>query len=110
VLSNKGFDSFSVPVPAGSVVTGLVFRDGDTDATNNWTGRVANGNVVWSAGDRLSPIGNNRGKTGNTLDWGTLYSFSVTVNHGPTSGSSSLHVATAGSPSAFSVATLVPGS
>jgi hypothetical protein len=110
VLSNKGFDSFSVPVPAGSAVTGLVFRDGDTDAANNWSGRVANGNVIWSASDRLSPIGNNRGKTGNTLDWGTLYSFSVTVNHAPTNGSSSLHVAQAGSPSAFSVATLVPGS
>jgi hypothetical protein len=43
-----------------------------------------------------------------TLDWGTLYSFSITVNKAPASGSSSLHVATAGTPSDFSVATLVP--
>jgi hypothetical protein len=34
-----------------------------------------------------------------TLDWGTLYSFSITVNKAPASGSSSLHVATAGTPS-----------
>jgi len=111
VISNKGFDTFSVPVPAGSTVTGFKFRDGDTDASNDWSGRVVNGNITWgpTGNSRTSPIGHAGPAVGQTLNWGTLFSFSVTVNHAPTNGSSSLHVATAGSPSAFSVATLVPG-
>jgi hypothetical protein len=66
--------------------------------------------VIWSSKNRTSPIQQPGGGSAPTLDWGTLYSFSVTVNHAPTNGSSSLHVAQAGSPSAFSVVTLVPGS
>jgi hypothetical protein len=109
VISNKGFDSFSIPVPSGATVTNPVFRDGTTDPAGKWVPRVANGSVTWSAAglDRGSPIGSN--KRGPTLDWGTLFSFSVTVNKAPSSGSSTLHSATTGTPAAFTVATLVPG-
>ena len=109
VISNKGFDSFSIPVPSGAVVTNPIFRDGDTNPNDKWTPRIGNGSVTWSASgvDRGSPYGSN--KRGPSLDWGTLFSFSVTVNKAPSNGSSTLHPATAGSPSTFSVATLVPG-
>jgi hypothetical protein len=43
------------------------------------------------------------------LDWGVLYSFSVTTNRPPTTGTARLGVAEAGSPAFYEVATLVPG-
>jgi hypothetical protein len=106
VLSNKGFDSFSVPIPAGSVVTATSFRDGDTVAANNWKTVNSGTRVTWNAGGILSSA-TAKGKP--TLDWGTMYSFSITVNRAPVSGSSALHVATAGSPAQYNVTTLVPG-
>jgi hypothetical protein len=106
VLSNKGFDSFSVPIPAGSVVTATSFRDGDLVVANDWK-TVNNGTrVTWNGGGVLSSA-TAKGKP--TLDWGTMYSFSITVNRAPASGSSVLHVATAGSPAQYNVTTLVPG-
>jgi hypothetical protein len=45
-----------------------------------------------------------------TLDWGTLYSFSFISNAAPVSGVATLHVAQAGKPATYDVATLVPGS
>ena len=44
-----------------------------------------------------------------TLDWGTLYSFSFTANTAPVAGNANLHVAQAGSPTDYDLATLVPG-
>jgi hypothetical protein len=45
---------------------------------------------------------------GTSLDWGTLYSFSLTVAAAPVEGDSSLRVAQSGTPAAYDVATLVP--
>ena len=36
VVSNKGFDRFSVPLPAGALVSATRFSDGDLDAGNDW--------------------------------------------------------------------------
>jgi hypothetical protein len=107
VVSNRGFNSFSVPIPAGATVTATAFRDGDVDSTNNWTTTSNGGRVLWTAVGRTATA-NTPSKP--TLDWGTLYSFSVTVNRAPANGDSSLHVAQSGTPAAYSVATLVPGS
>ncbi len=107
VISNKGFDSFSVSIPAGAAVTAVKFRDGDLDATNDWGGRGANGTVTWSP--RFAQSGR-AGVAPATLDWGTLYSFSFTTNHAPVSGTGTLHVAQSGTPATYTVATLVPGS
>lgn len=97
VLSNRGFDSFSIPLPAGATVAASSFSDGDLDAGNDWTLDTSSGSAVWSA-----PVG------GQTLDWGTLYTFTVTVAAAPTAGASMLHVAQTGSPADFQVDTLVP--
>lgn len=96
VLSNKGFDRFSIPVPTDATITDVWFSDGDLDAANDWQATVSDGQVSWNA-----PIG-------NTLDWGTLYSFSITANRPPVTSISELHVAEAGTPASFVVESLAP--
>jgi len=63
-----------------------------------WAESTADGAVTWTAPD------------GGTLDWGTLYSYSITTTSAPVAGSATLHVAQSGSPASYDVATLVPGS
>jgi hypothetical protein len=106
VLSNRGFDSFSVPLPAGATVVATKFSDGDLDSANNWKVATTAGKVTWMARARSSSA---NAPSNPTLDWGTMFSFSVTVNRAPTAGQGTLHVAQAGSPAQHSVATLVPG-
>ncbi|HKE49183.1 MAG TPA: hypothetical protein VKB52_14055 [Rhodanobacteraceae bacterium] len=106
VLSNKGFDSFSVPIPAGANVTATSFRDGDLEANNNWSTSTSGGSVTWRAMAR--PVISPTAPRGQTLDWGSMFVFSVTVNRAPGNGSGALHVATSGSPASYNVATLIP--
>jgi hypothetical protein len=109
VVSNAGFDSFSVPVPAGAIVSNLSFRNGQTGSTGAWTATTANNTVTWSANGQP------------TLDWGTMYSFSMTVNKPPRMPTTTptmssglipkvtLHVANTGSPAEYKVYSIVPG-
>ena len=106
VLSNKGFSSFSVPLPAGATATAVTFRDGDLDSANDWKVATTAGKVSWMARGRASSA---NAPSAPTLDWGTMFSFSVTVNRAPTAGQSALQVAQTGAPASYSVATLVPG-
>jgi hypothetical protein len=104
VLSNKGFDSFTVPLPAGAVVSATSFHGPSLDGSGAWTAAVGSNSVTWSAGG--SP----------TLDWGTMYTFSVTVNASPISvprptariPQVTLHVATSGTPAAYKTLSVVP--
>lgn len=96
VLSNKGFDRFAVPLPADAVVSANWFSDGDLDAANDWSVSVGTDHVSWTA------------PSSNTLDWGTLYSFSITVNKPPIPSLGELHMAEAGSPGAYMLETLAP--
>ncbi|MFC4819103.1 BACON domain-containing protein [Dokdonella ginsengisoli] len=97
VVSNKGFDRFTVPLPEDAVVSATWFSDGDVDAANDWTVSTSGNQAVWSA-----PA------SGNTLDWGTLFSFSLTVNKPPVDSQGDLHVAQAGSPASYALPTLGP--
>jgi hypothetical protein len=96
VISNKGFKRFSIAIPAGVSVLGNQFSDGDLNSGNDWTFSSSGGFLIWTA------------PSGGSLDWGTLYSFSVTTYSAPVAGSSQLQPATAGIPSTFSVSTLAP--
>jgi len=107
VVSNKGFDSFSVPIPAGATVVATSFADGDLLAGNNWRAVVSGNAVRWGSGS--TPLISPTARRAPSLDWGTMFSFSVTVNRGPTNGSSTLHVANSGAPAQYTVSTLVPG-
>ncbi len=94
VVSNMGFDSFAVP--AGGTVGATTFSNGSLDAAGMWTASTDGGVVTWTAPE------------GATLDWGTMYSFSITSTSAPVEGTATLHVAQSGTPEAYDVATLVP--
>jgi hypothetical protein len=94
VVSNMGFDSLSVP--AGGTIGATTFSNGTVDGSNAWTDSNANGSVIWTA------------PTGATLDWGTMYSYSIVSSSAPVAGNATLHVAESGTPASYDVATLVP--
>lgn len=109
VVSNKGFDSFSVPVPSGATVSATTFHNGTVDGSGQWTASTTGGAVTWTAPGT------------NTLDWGSMYTFSITVNAAPGpishpqassrgNGAVALHVATAGSPATYKAQSIVPTS
>ena len=111
VLSNKGFDRFSVSVPAGVSVLSPSADAGEATTATNWRARVANGAITWS-NDASVPVFGGRDTVRlsalPTLDWGTLYSFSFTSSSPPANASATLHVATAGDPAQYEVQTLGP--
>ncbi|HEV7491499.1 MAG TPA: hypothetical protein VGO25_11880 [Rhodanobacteraceae bacterium] len=106
VLSNAGFDSFTVPIPAGATVSTTGFRNGTVDGSGAWTASTGANSVTWSASGQP------------TLNWGTMYSFSLTVNASPRSGTPtaipkvsglvSLHVANTGAPASYNATAIVP--
>ena len=96
VLGNRGFDRFAIPLPTSAVVVSTSFSNGTHDAADAWSVDRAGDELAW-----VAPVD-------ASLDWGTLYSFSVTLAAAPTEGASALRVAEAGSPAAYEVATLVP--
>ena len=94
VVSNMGFDSLSIP--AGGTIGATTFSNGTVDGANAWTSSSANGTVTWTA------------PAGGTLDWGTMYSYSIISSSAPVAGTATLHVALDGTPASYDVATLVP--
>ena len=96
VVSNRGFDSFSIPLPSSQEVIASTFSNGTFDNAAPWVLDTSADRATWTAPE------------GATLDWGTMYSFSITVAAPPIEDASSLHVAQAGTPAAYDVATLVP--
>ncbi len=94
VVSNMGFDSLSIP--AGGAIGATNFRNGTVDNANAWTSSTTDGTVTWTA------------PQGATLDWGTMYSYSIVSSTGPVAGNATLHVAEDGTPASYDVATLVP--
>jgi len=111
VVSNQGFDSFGLPVATGVSILSPASDLGGTAANGNWRSSIASGQLTWSNNGSLGGIGSHGAPPVNlpTLDWGTLYSFSFISNAAPVSGTATLHVALAGTPASYSVATLVPG-
>jgi hypothetical protein len=87
-----------VPLVPGGGVSGLSFADADANAGNDWS-MVAGAN----AASYTAPGG------ANTLDWGTLYRFSLESASAPVQGTVELLPARAGTPSSFAVPSLVPG-
>ena len=112
VLTNKGFDTFSVPVPASSKIQSPQADVGDVNTDLNWHPSVAGGQLVFSS-DASTPVFGGHNPPAPvalpTLDWGTLFAFSFISSSAPVDGMATLHVALAGTPASYDVATLVPG-
>ncbi|HSX62619.1 MAG TPA: hypothetical protein VLF18_20745 [Tahibacter sp.] len=107
VIHNFGFDSFSVPLPAGVTTSAIEFNDGELDDTNNWTGVAENGAVTWTAPANPSPPALTPAVL-NPLNWGTMFRFSFIANQAPTAGDIDLHVAQTGKPSSYTATVLAP--
>ena len=97
--SDRCGGSFSVPLPAGAVVTNVGFKspkylNGETYTNAPWTSSVTSSAVTWTCEA-------NTNANANALRWSTIYSFRFTCNLAPTSGTSTLGLwksATSGSP------------
>jgi len=93
VHDNRGFDRLGL-----STATALAtsFSDGDGATGNDWPTQFGAGELQWTA------------PAGNSLDWGSLYSFRLVAAAPPVAGTLRLHVAAGGSPAEYSVDSLVP--
>ena len=107
VIHNMGYDQFSVPLPAGVSATTFEFNDGDLDSANNWTAAIADGSLTWTAPVNPTPPAGVP-PVRNPLNWGTMYRFSFVSSQSPAATEVALHVAQAGSPAAFTAASLAP--
>ena len=80
LLSSAGFSRFSIPIAAGANISNLSFADADTDPANDWVATIADQHIVWQA------------LAGNTLNWGTVYTFGFDADQAPNSGSLALAI------------------
>ena len=108
-LMNHDFDngvaSFSIPLPAGAVVTNTWFHDADRNPATDWIPSVTPGEI------RFLPPSSAFTPKKYFLDWGMLYSFSFEVNKAPTPAGGSMATlgASEGSTRTHLVSTLGPG-
>lgn len=106
---DRAFDSLSIPLPIGVVVTGVGFRfplnhapEPHTDNYSNaaWTVSTAGGSITWSttpfASDPLA----------NAVRWGSMYNFYFDANTPPIAGSATVGLFKTGTTA--SAATLAP--
>jgi len=105
--------SFSVPLPAGAIVTNIGFHDvtyrngdgvGNVDQTStDWTSVVSAGTITWSSQTQAQD------PNANAIRWGCTYNFRFDANVAPASGSVSAGLWEAGTPAAVAAAAEVPG-
>jgi hypothetical protein len=96
IVSTGGFDQFEIPVLDASAVDDVEFMEGDEDSSHNWTSSLRPDALAWQAPAETS------------LEWGDMYTFSLTAAVKPARGQAVLHVAQPGKLGTYSVETLVP--
>ncbi len=100
VLSNAGFTRFEVETEGPVPVSANGFSDGDRIPANDWSFSQTAGRLAWAPSGR-QPVGT----VANSLDWGTMFRFSVESDAAPVPGVARLH---APKGEVIEVATLVP--
>ena len=95
VVSNRGFDSFSIPV-GPATVTDLQFSDGDLVPDNDWIPAIRKGVLSWTSAVR-----------DNGLDWGVMFRFSFIVNKAPVASAVQVRVAARGIPQSLEAAAML---
>ncbi|MDA0803448.1 MAG: hypothetical protein O2819_06800 [Planctomycetota bacterium] len=89
INSDQGGRSFSIPLPAGVIVTNAGFHDinyhsGDPYSGTDWTISTSGGSVTWTGGTyATSP-------NGNALRFSTIYTFWFDANAAPTKANGTL--------------------
>jgi hypothetical protein len=76
LLRNLGLAGFELPV--GGTVENPRFHDGDGNPSNDWAIQQQNGTLRFTA-----PAGSGGAPHSNTLDWGTMFTFSFESDRAP---------------------------
>ena len=89
INSHRSARSFSVPVPAGTTITNVGFKDidyhsGDPYATTDWTSTTTGGAVTWTGGDYAVSTNS------NALRFGTTYNFWFDATQPPTNATGTI--------------------
>lgn len=100
VLSNAGFTRFEVETEGLVPVSANGFSDGDRVPANDWNFNQTAELLAWALSGR-QPVGD----VANSLDWGTMFRFSVESDAPPVPGVARLH---APQGNVIQVDTLVP--
>ncbi len=106
--SHRSGGSFSVPIPAGTLVTNAGFNDveyhsGEPYDNTDWpvvTGATA---VTWSSPETFA-----QNPDSNALRWGTMYTFWFDANVDPGTGEVTLGLFRPGTPNSVSAIVAVP--
>jgi hypothetical protein len=107
LTNQRAAQSFSVPLPPGTVVTNVGFHDvdyhsGEPFDGTNWTGTVSASAVTW----QTTPYATNQ--NANALRWGTLYNFRFDANVAPSSAGIGIALFKPGFPASVTATSVVP--
>jgi len=106
--SHRSGQGFSIPLPAGAVVTNVGFRDvdyhsGEPFSLTDWTPTVTASSVSWATQTFA------QNANANALRWDTLYNFRFDANVAPGTGSATIALFRSGSPASVTGGAVVPG-
>ncbi len=108
INSDRSGQSFTVPLPAGAVVTNIGFHDveytsGEPYDGSDWSSAVSPSAITWSTVQSFAQNAN-----ANALRWDTIYNFRFDCNIPPAGGMATLGMFKSGAP--VSMSTVVPAS
>ena len=100
--------TFSVPIPAGVVVSNVGFKDvdyhsGEPFSGTDWSSSQSGGNLTWSTQTFT------QNSDANAIRWGTMYNFRFDATSPPTSTNATLGLFRPHSTSSAGVAVRAPG-
>ncbi|MEK6702391.1 MAG: hypothetical protein AABZ53_09020 [Planctomycetota bacterium] len=108
LTSDRSASGFSVPFPAGSVVTNAYFHDvdyafGEPYVLTDWTNTLSSTSIEWNSQTHAQNV------NANALRWDTIYTYSFVCNVPPAAGQATLTLFKPGpAPSTASVTTVTP--
>jgi hypothetical protein len=105
--TDRAVGSFTVPIPAGAIVTNTGFHDvdyhsGEPFSGTDWPATVGANAVTWAT----TPYATD--PNANALRWGTLYNFRFDANVPPGTFDVTAGLFKPGSPGSFTVTTITP--
>ena len=105
--SHRSGQSFSIPLPAGAVVTNVGFHDvdyhsGEPFSLTDWTPVVTSTSITWATNTFAQDA------NANALRFDTLYNFRFDCNMPPAVGNGNLELFRPGTPTTVAASTVIP--
>jgi len=105
---SAGIGGFSIPLPLGTVVSGVGFHDvdyhsGELYDNTDWTSTVIPGSIAWN-----SPQTYVQNANSNAIRWGTMYNFWFVANRPPSTGNGTVTLFKPHTPQSGQLAVTVP--